>query len=71
MSNGISDNYLINAILEQVTNWAETRSDILALALVGSYARGEATLESDIDLMLIASDTEVFRHNSDWVHQIN
>ncbi|BAY80843.1 hypothetical protein NIES267_03080 [Calothrix parasitica NIES-267] len=66
-----SDNYLIKVILEQVKNWAEKRSEILALALVGSYARGEATLESDIDLMVIASDTDVFRQNYDWMHQIN
>jgi len=66
-----SDNYLIKVILGQVKNWAQKRSEILALALVGSYARGEATLESDIDLMVIASDTEVFRQNYDWMYQIN
>lgn len=65
------NNDLIKEILELIRNWAEERSEILALALVGSYARGEATLESDIDLMVIASDTEFFRHNYDWMHQIN
>ncbi|MEL6463064.1 MAG: nucleotidyltransferase domain-containing protein [Cyanobacteria bacterium J06621_15] len=65
------DNYLINAILEKVTHWVEKRSEILALALVGSYARGEAKPDSDIDLMVIASDTEIFRQNHGWVHQIN
>ncbi|MEM1393277.1 MAG: nucleotidyltransferase domain-containing protein [Cyanobacteria bacterium P01_D01_bin.116] len=66
-----SDNFLINVILEQIKNWAEQRPNILALALVGSYARGEATLESDVDLMIIASDIEFFRHDYDWMHQIN
>lgn len=65
------NNDLIKEILELIRNWAEERSEILALALVGSYARGEATLESDIDLMVIASDVEFFRHNYDWMHQID
>ena len=61
----------ISAILEKVANWAETRSEILALALVGSYARGEAKPDSDIDLMVITSNTEFFRQNHDWMHEIN
>ncbi|MGB6300502.1 MAG: nucleotidyltransferase domain-containing protein [Rivularia sp. (in: cyanobacteria)] len=65
------NNYLIDEILEIVKNWAEIRSEILALALVGSYARGEATADSDIDLMLIAYNTEFFRQNYDWMYEIN
>lgn len=63
--------YSIEAILETVLNWAQTRSEILALALVGSYTRGEATTDSDIDLMAIASNPKFFRQNHDWMHQIN
>jgi len=66
-----SDNYLIKATLKQVTNWAEKCSEILALALVGSYARGEAKQDSDIDLMVIASDTKIFRDNYHWMHHID
>ncbi|MGB3655303.1 MAG: nucleotidyltransferase domain-containing protein [Rivularia sp. (in: cyanobacteria)] len=65
------DIYSISAILEKVANWAEIRSEILALALVGSYARGEAKPNSDIDLMVITSNTEFFRQNHNWIHEIN
>ncbi len=65
------DIYLISAILKKIANWAETRSEILALALVGSYARGEAKPDSDIDLMVITSNTEFFRQNYDWIHEIS
>jgi hypothetical protein len=65
------DIYLIDSILETVVSWAETRSEILALALVGSYARGEATTDSDIDLMVITHLPEFFRQNHDWMHDIN
>ncbi|MCJ8282551.1 MAG: nucleotidyltransferase domain-containing protein [Rivularia sp. ALOHA_DT_140] len=50
---------LVKLILEKVINWAKTRSEILALALVGSYARGEVKPTFDIDLILIVSDTEL------------
>lgn len=65
------DIYLINPILETVVTWAERRTEILALALVGSYARGEATAESDIDFMAIAFNPEFFHQNYDWMHEIN
>ncbi len=65
------NNYAIDKIFEIVKIWAETRSEILALGLVGSYARGEATIDSDIDLMVITHFPEFFRQNRDWMHQIN
>ncbi len=54
-------------MLEFSFNWATTRSDIRALALVGSWARGEATMSSDIDLVVLTDDVEAFTANVDWV----
>ncbi|MBV6623663.1 MAG: nucleotidyltransferase domain-containing protein [Rivularia sp. (in: Bacteria)] len=65
------ENDLLKVILEKVANWAQARSEILALALVGSHARGEAKPESDIDLMFVTSDTEFFRQDCDWLHEIS
>ncbi len=62
---------IINEILETVANWAKIRSEIFALALVGSHARGEATADSDIDIMAIAFNPQFFRQNHDWMHEIN
>lgn len=69
--NNYLNNYLINAVLEKFAKWTETRSEILALALVGSYARGEPTPNSDIDLMAITSFPDFFRQNHDWMQEIN
>jgi predicted nucleotidyltransferase len=43
-----------NPAIEQVTAWAKTQPDIVALALVGSWARGNPTKRSDIDFMILS-----------------
>lgn len=59
----------IDQFLYDVTNWASAQSDILALALIGSYARDAATETSDVDLVLISSNPERYLQDSDWVQQ--
>jgi predicted nucleotidyltransferase len=59
----------IDQFLNDVTNWASAQSDILALALIGSYARDAATETSDVDLVLISSNPERYLQDSDWVQQ--
>jgi len=53
--------------LDEFTRWAEARSDILAVALVGSYVRGSATPESDIDLVILAKDPDSLVRDAAWV----
>lgn len=53
--------------LQEIANWAFLRTDILALAVVGSYARGTATSTSDLDLVLISIRPEQYLQNTDWV----
>jgi len=43
-----------NAIVSAVTGWAIERGDICAMALVGSWARGNPRQDSDIDLLLLS-----------------
>lgn len=59
----------IDQFLNDVTNWASAQSDILALALIGSYARDAATETSDVDLVLISSNPERYLQDSDWVQR--
>jgi predicted nucleotidyltransferase len=44
----------VEGLLEQITAWAARTPDVRALALVGSYARGAAGPDSDVDLLLLA-----------------
>lgn len=55
--------------LKDVTRWASAQADILALALVGSYARNAAKETSDIDLVLIAVDPSQYLKDQGWVQR--
>jgi predicted nucleotidyltransferase len=58
------------AILDQLTAWAESRLDIVALALVGSVARGEPHPRSDVDLVLITCDPEAYVRDEEWTAEL-
>jgi ADP-ribose pyrophosphatase YjhB (NUDIX family) len=54
------------SLIESVRTWATPRDDIHAVALVGSYARGEARPDSDIDLVLVCADPARYLKDTDW-----
>jgi predicted nucleotidyltransferase len=60
----------VEQILSPVTAWARSRSDILALAIVGSWARGTAQPGSDIDLVLLVPEPLSFRYDEQWLGEI-
>lgn len=57
--------------MQQVTEWARSHQHILAVALVGSQARGTAHAESDIDLMLLSEQPLLFKASTDWLSEID
>lgn len=59
----------IDQFLDDITQWASTQPDILALALVGSYARNAAKATSDVDLVLIAVDPGHYLNSRTWLQQ--
>jgi predicted nucleotidyltransferase len=59
----------IDQFLDDITQWASTQPDILALALVGSYARNAAKATSDVDLVLIAVDPDHYLNSRTWLQQ--
>lgn len=66
----VQNDQSIDLILRLVVAWATAQPNIRAVALVGSHARGTARPDSDIDLMLLATDPESFRADATWVVQI-
>ena len=53
-------------LIAAVTCWAQERDDIVAAALVGSHARGEASKSSDIDLVLLSTQPGELSRDADW-----
>ena len=59
----------VTPFLREVTRWAAARADLLALALVGSHARGAATETSDVDLVLITTDPQRYLRDTRWLQR--
>lgn len=58
------------AILNLVQKFSKEQKEILALALCGSWARGNPHDRSDIDFIFIVKDKFGFKRN-DWLKQID
>jgi hypothetical protein len=52
---------------QKVVAWASGRGDIVAVALVGSRARGAARADSDIDLVIVARLRDRLLFDRAWV----
>jgi len=48
-------------LAQTVCRWTERQNDILALALAGSWARGEPRSDSDLDLIVLCESPELYR----------
>jgi hypothetical protein len=59
-----------NAIVSAVTGWAIKRGDMRAMALVGSWARGNPREASDIDLLLLSDHQDEYRRRRKWLAEI-
>jgi uncharacterized protein len=64
------DSAQLGRLLAPIESWARARSDILGVALIGSHARGTPRLDSDVDLLLLASEPRAFRYAEGWLSDI-
>jgi len=61
----------LDRIIAAIAAWARSRSDVVGLALVGSWASGSARADSDVDLVLLVQEPELFRHDAEWLDAID
>jgi hypothetical protein len=59
----------VEVFLQAFVRWAERQWEIEAVALVGSWARGEARPGSDIDLVLVVADPATYLNDDAWLRQ--
>jgi uncharacterized protein len=57
----------VSTFLDQMVSWAAHRDDVLAVGLAGSWARGTATRESDVDLILIVENVDELLNDDGWL----
>ncbi len=57
----------VDLFLEKFKQWAASQDNIEAVALVGSYAKGTAKPDSDIDLVIITNDPKSLLENDLWL----
>jgi predicted nucleotidyltransferase len=52
--------------LRALPAWAGARADVLAVGLVGSHARGEASPDSDVDLVILTETPRAYVDDTSW-----
>ena len=57
----------VQRFLDELAAWAAQRGDVVGVALVGSYARGTAGPDSDVDVVILAEDPERLLSDATWV----
>lgn len=57
----------VDTFLHAVTGWAASEPEIMGAVLVGSYARGEARFDSDIDIVILARDPVCYIEEPGWI----
>jgi hypothetical protein len=60
----------VDSVLQQLTHWARGRSDVRALALVGSWAHGAPHEGSDVDVVLLTDSPEHYIDDDDWLPDV-
>src|SRR5262249_12344718 len=56
-------------LLTRLADWAESHVDVVAIALVGSHARGTARPDSDVDLVILAEHPRRYLEDTAWTRQ--
>lgn len=60
-------NIKFRLFLDRFEVWALKQPDILGVAIVGSFARGQARNDSDLDLIVITAEPKGYLLRTDWV----
>ena len=56
----------VQTLLAELTAWAAGRDQVRAVVLVGSYARGTAAPDSDVDLVVLSEAPDALTNDVAW-----
>lgn len=60
----------VAGVIAEVTRWAQGDEGIDGLVLVGSYARGDERMASDVDLVLLTPDPSFYADDLAWFQTV-
>jgi predicted nucleotidyltransferase len=60
----------VRELLARVRDWATQQPDVAAIALVGSWARNDAWMDSDVDLVLLTDAQQNYLRDERWVAEL-
>lgn len=60
----------VSDLIEIVRAMVDSRADLWALAVCGSWARGDARPDSDLDLVIVADEPAIWRRDQDWIETL-
>ena len=60
----------VRTLLATLREWAQGRPDVVAVGLAGSWAHGDAKMDSDVDLMLVTEDPRPYLEEDEWVREL-
>jgi uncharacterized protein len=53
--------------VRRVAKWAADRDDVVGVAVVGSWARGQPRTDSDVDVVVLTGDPAGYLDGEEWV----
>ena len=56
-------------IIRSIVDWAQERDDIVGIAVVGSWARDEPRMSSDVDLVVLTAHKARYVSGDAWVSE--
>jgi predicted nucleotidyltransferase len=60
----------VRTLLATLRGWAQGRPDVVAVGLAGSWARGDARMDSDVDVVLLTEDRAPYLEDEAWVYEM-
>jgi uncharacterized protein len=57
-------------LIEDLAVWARRRGNVRGVALVGSWARGSARMDSDVDVILLTDEPAEYIESEQWAHEL-
>ncbi len=53
--------------MENYFDWFKSQKNILGILVIGSYARGEQKVDSDLDIMILCDEYVKYIEDRDWL----